>query len=323
MSEAAPTIYHLQSIVPLEMCGMRLDQALAALFPDHSRSRMQGWIRAGAVVVDNRPWEKPKARLFGGEKITIQAEQRAEVAFLPQPIPLELLYQDRDLIIVNKPAGLVVHPAAGNPDGTLQNALLHLDPELCRVPRAGIVHRLDKETSGIVMIARTPEAHTALVAQLQARTIRREYVALAQGRVVANGRIDQPIGRHPTQRLKMAVVAGGKAAVTHYQVSERFAAHSWLRVRLESGRTHQIRVHLAHLRHPLVGDPLYGGRLRIPAGCSPALRQQLLGFSRQALHAQRLGLIHPRSGEALEWQSEIPQDLQQLLTTLREEEGHG
>ena len=301
------------------MHGMRLDQALAELFPDFSRSRLQSWIKSGSVRIDGATCLKQREKLRGGERIEIDAELEEEVAFQPQAIPLAILYEDDSILIINKPVGMVVHPAAGNPDGTLQNALLHHDPQLVNLPRAGIVHRLDKDTSGVLMVARTLEAHKSLVDQLQARSIKREYLALAQGLITAGGKIDEPIGRHPAQRTRMAVVRSGKPAITHYRVLERFRAHSWLRVNLETGRTHQIRVHMAHIHHPLVGDPVYGGRLRIPAGASALFTEQLRAFRRQALHAHRLGLIHPASGEAMEWSSEPPEDLSNLLNSARED----
>lgn len=312
-----PTIRQLTAMVPDEMFGRRLDQALAELFDDYSRGRLQEWIRQGAVEVDDEVRTKPKEKLRGGERIAIRVEEREQVAFLPQPIPLDILFEDASIIVINKPAGLVTHPAAGNPDGTLQNALLHHDPDLAKVPRAGIVHRLDKDTSGVLVVARTLAAHHALVAALQARTIKREYLAMAQGVITAGGSVDQPIGRHPVHRTRMAVVHNGKPAITHYRVLERLPGHTWLQVNLETGRTHQIRVHMAWLRHPLAGDPVYGGRLRIPAEASHGFAEGLRAFRRQALHAHRLGLIHPRSGEAMEFSAPLAEDLQTLLEAAR------
>jgi 23S rRNA pseudouridine1911/1915/1917 synthase len=309
----SPAIRSLTAQVPEEMYGRRLDQALAELFDDYSRGRLQEWIKQGEVRVNDQVRTKPKEKLRGGERISIRIEEREQVAFQPQAIPLDILFEDEAIIVINKPAGLVVHPAAGNPDGTLQNALLHHDPTLAGVPRAGIVHRLDKDTSGVLVVARGLSAHHHLVAALQARKIKREYLALAQGVITAGGRVDQPVGRHPTQRTRMAVVASGKPAVTHYRVLERLPSHTLLQVNLETGRTHQIRVHMAWLRHPLAGDPVYGGRLRIPANTGEAFAEQLRAFRRQALHAHRLGLAHPLSGAAMEWCAPIPDDLQQLL----------
>jgi len=307
---------HLQAEVPLEMAGARLDQALAELFPDFSRSRLQQWVKAGNVLVDGKQL-RPKDKLVGGESIELDVQLEAESEFVPEPIPLDIVYQDEALIVINKPAGLVVHPAAGNWQGTLLNALLHHDPAIAAVPRAGIVHRLDKETTGLLVVARTLEAQTALVEQLQARAFTREYDAVVTGVLTGGGTVDEPIGRHPVDRKRMAVVRNGKPAVTHYRLAERFRAHTHIKVQLETGRTHQIRVHMAYRHYPLVGDPVYGGRLRIPPACSPELEQMLRRFPRQALHASRLGLTHPVSGEYMEWCVELPEDMQQLLAVLR------
>ncbi|MCP3667928.1 MAG: 23S rRNA pseudouridine(1911/1915/1917) synthase RluD [Gammaproteobacteria bacterium] len=299
-----------------DLSGKRLDQALAKLFPDFSRSRLQQWIKQGKVTLDGRPCGV-RDKVIGGEWVELEAVQEAQVECHPQNIPLDIVFEDGDLLVVNKPVGLVVHPAAGNPDGTLQNALLHHDPELIHLPRAGIVHRLDKETSGLLVVARTQRSHRSLVEQLQARAFDREYRAIVQGVMTAGGTVDEPIGRHPIHRIRMAVVRDGKPAVTHYRVLERFAAHSFIRVNLETGRTHQIRVHMAHIHYPLVGDPLYAGRLRIPKGASEALRQALHGFRHQALHARRLGLEHPSTGEWLQWEAPLPKDVGELLNSLR------
>ncbi len=301
---------------------MRLDQALAQMFPDFSRARLQQWVRAGAVRVDDRLL-KPRDAVRGGEQVVIRARLEDEPACTPEPIALDVVHEDEWLLVINKPAGLVVHPAAGNWAGTLQNALLHRLPELAAVPRAGIVHRLDKDTSGLLVVARTLSAHKALVEQLQARTLKREYLAVVQGVMTAGGSVDAPIGRHPNDRKRMAVVASGKEAVSHYRVLERFAHHTLIRVRLETGRTHQIRVHMAHLRYPLLGDPVYGGRLRLPAGASPALTEALRGFRRQALHAQVLGLLHPGSGSFREWEAPLPADMAQLLQVLADDAAAG
>lgn len=302
--------------IPESAAGRRLDQVLAELFPDYSRSRLQQWIRGGDVLVDGLP-AAPKFRVAGGESVAIDAELRQETAVQSQAIPLEVVFEDEYLLVVNKPAGLVVHPAAGNPDGTLQNALLHYDPALARLPRGGIVHRLDKDTSGLLVVARNLAAHKSLVEQLQARTVHREYLALVQSVMTAGGTIDSPIGRHPRDRLRMAVVESGKTAMTHYRVLERFAAHTLVQVRLETGRTHQIRVHMAHIHCPLVGDSLYGGRQKLPRAASEPLREALRNFHRQALHARRLELIHPASRELVGWECEIPSDFKELLEVLR------
>ena len=316
MSTEQINTQHLAAVVPAGAAGQRLDQVLAALFPDFSRTRLQQWLRAGHVSVDGR---SPRARdkVWGGEHITVTAMVEEEVPWRGEAMPLDILYEDRALIVLNKPPGLVVHPGAGNREGTLVNALLHHAPELANVPRAGVVHRLDKDTSGLLVVARTLASHTHLVAQLQARTVKREYFAIVVGVMTAGGTIEATVGRHRSERTRMAVVQGGREAVTHYRVLERFRGHSYLRVNLETGRTHQIRVHMAHLHYPLVGDPTYGGRLRIPAGSSSALQEALRHFKRQALHAGLLGLIHPESGAALQWEAPLPDDMQKLLEALR------
>lgn len=305
----------LAARIPETAAGQRLDQVLAELFPDYSRSRLQQWIRAGAVQVDGAQ-RKGKERVLGGERVVIAAELEEDTGVIAQDIALDLVYEDQDLLVLDKPAGLVVHPAAGNPDGTLQNALLHYDPALATVPRAGIVHRLDKDTSGLLVVARNLTAHTALVAQLQARSVRREYLAVVWGLLIAGGTVDAPIGRHHTDRKRMAVTSFGKPAITHYRIEARYRAHTLVRVNLETGRTHQIRVHMAHIRHPLLGDPVYGGRPRVPAGMSAAARAAVQDFKRQALHATRLSLRHPASGEIMEWHSPLPADMVALIAAL-------
>ncbi|MDV3239093.1 MAG: 23S rRNA pseudouridine(1911/1915/1917) synthase RluD [Gammaproteobacteria bacterium] len=305
----------LQARVPADAAGQRLDQVLAELFPDYSRSRLQQWIRDGGVRVDGQT-RKPKDRMLGGEQVTVEAELEEDTRCEPQAIALRIVHEDDDLLVIDKPAGLVVHPAAGNRDGTLQNALLYHDPALATVPRAGIVHRLDKDTSGLLVVARNLTAHQALVAQLQARSVSREYLAIVWGLLVAGGTVDAPIGRHATDRKRMAVTSFGKPAVTHYRIEARYRAHTLVRVNLETGRTHQIRVHMAHIRHPLLGDPVYGGRPRPPAGMSAAARAAVLAFPRQALHATRLALRHPASGEVLEWHSPLPGDMVELIRVL-------
>ncbi len=301
--------------VPVDLAGMRLDRALAALLPDFSRSRLQQWLREGLVQVDRGP-TRGRDRVRGGELVEVHGRLPVSERWEAQEIPVEVLYEDVDLLVVDKPAGLVVHPAAGNPDRTLVNALLHRDPDLARLPRSGIVHRLDKDTSGLLVVARTPRAHRSLVEQLREHAVVREYDAVATGVLTAGGTVDAPIGRDPRHRTRMAVVAGGRPAVTHFRVLARFRAHTHVRVRLETGRTHQVRVHLAHLRHPLAGDPVYGGRLRLPAGASPALVEALRAFRRQALHAARLELAHPADGAPMAWESPLPADLRGLLEAL-------
>ena len=283
---------------------------------DYSRSRLQQWIRAGQVSLDARI-PQVRERLQGGEAVCIDATIEAQTRSGPEDIPLQLVHADADLLVINKPAGLVVHPAAGNPAGTLLNALLHYDAALSGLPRAGIVHRLDKATSGLMVVARNLTAHKSLVDALQARRVKREYLAVVQTVLTAGGSIDAPIGRHPVDRKRMAVVPGGKDSLTHYRVEERFRAHTLVRVQLETGRTHQIRVHMAHQHIPVVGDPVYGGRLRLPPGASSELQEQLSGFRRQALHAARLTLTHPSSGETVSWSAPLPADMSLLLEALR------
>lgn len=309
---------HLSARIPASAAGRRLDQVLAELFSGYSRSRLQQWIKQGSVLLNGHT-APARYRVAGGERVEIAAQLQVETGVQPQPIPLDVRFEDPHLLVLNKPPGLVVHPAAGNPEGTLQNALLYHFPQLASLPRAGIVHRLDKDTSGLMVVARSLSAHKSLVEQLQARSVRREYLALVQSSVTAGGTIEAPIGRHPRDRLRMAVVPSGKPAITHYRILERFPAHTLLEVSLETGRTHQIRVHMAYIRRPLVGDPLYAGRHKLPRGVSPRLREALSSFRRQALHAARLELTHPASGERLSWHAEMPDDFSRLLDILREE----
>lgn len=306
----------LSTLIPNELAGKRLDQALSQLFPEYSRNRIQDWIKAGAVSVNGQPAET-KRKILGGEAITLTPTFEVVTHVAPEAIPLHIVYEDEALIVVDKPQGLVVHPAAGHHDGTLQNALLHHDPTLDKVPRSGIVHRIDKDTSGLLMVARTVEAHKRLVEQLQDHSVHRQYLALVQGTLTGGGTIDLPIGRHGNDRKRFAVRPDGKSAVTHYRIHERFSAHTLVEVELETGRTHQIRVHMAHIGHPLVGDPVYGGRARLPQGASPELIAALQGFKRQALHAASLGINHPESEEYIAWESPLPSDFEDLLDILR------
>lgn len=311
-------VFELSAQVPVGMYGQRFDQAASELFPEFSRSRLQTWIRDGRLTLDGRI-AKPRDKLIGGERLELNAELEAQGTWEPEPIQLDIVHEDEHLMVINKPAGLVVHPAAGNHTGTLLNALLNHAPELINLPRAGIVHRLDKETTGLMVVAKTLHAHTDLVGQLADRTVSREYEAVAVGAMTGGGTVDAPMGRHPTQRKLMAVLSqGGKRAVTHYRVKTRFPHHTHIRVKLETGRTHQIRVHMAHIGFPLIGDPVYGKRFKIPKGASEALIESLKAFPRQALHAATLGLEHPHTGEYIEWSVPLPADMQALLHALKD-----
>jgi 23S rRNA pseudouridine1911/1915/1917 synthase len=307
-------------LLPPEVAGWRLDQALAAALPQYSRSRLQQWLAKGAVTVAG---VQPRAslRIAGGEAVSVRAEFELDESVLPQALDLDIVHEDAALLVINKPAGLVVHPGAGNRSHTLQNALLAHDPNLACVPRAGLVHRLDKDTSGLLVVARTPEAHRQLVRALAEREFERRYAALVLGCPTAGASIDEPIARHRSLRTRMAVRADGRPAVTHYRIAERFRGHTLLAVQLETGRTHQIRVHMAHIGFPVVGDPVYGGRRRLVAGASAPLLAELKAFHRQALHAQRLGLAHPVTGDWLAWEAPIPPDFAALLTALRVDAG--
>jgi len=298
--------------VPPECAGLRLDQALARLLPEHSRNRLQQWVRDGFVQVDGRP-AAPKSRVWGGETLAVEIRPAARMySFEPEAIALRIVYEDESILVIDKPAGLVVHPGSGNWSGTLLNALLSHAPALAALPRAGIVHRLDKDTSGLLVVAKTPVAQTDLVRQLQTRTMGREYVAIVHGEVTRAGTVDAPIGRHPVARTRMAVVARGRSAATHYFPLEYRTRWSYLRCRLETGRTHQIRVHLSSIGHPLVGDPVYRAK-RLVSGLPEAASR----FPRQALHAARLCLLHPLSAKAMSWDSSLPEDMQLLLEALR------
>jgi len=308
--------------IPEEHDGKRFDQALAAMFPDYSRARLQAWIKSGNALLDGAV-VLPRAKVSSGQSVDLSVEIEPHDALAgagAEAMPLDIVYEDADLIVVNKPAGLVVHPGAGNAAGTLMNGLLHYAPELEGLPRAGILHRLDKETTGLLLIARSLVAHTHLVRALEQRDIRREYRAVCNGRLTAGGTVDAPLGRHPTRRKRMAVHAEGKPAVTHYRVLARFPAHTFIALRLETGRTHQIRVHMAHRSYSLVGDPVYGGRLRIPTGADERLTAELRAFRRQALHASELAFVHPVSGESVSFHAPLPQDMLELLAALAGDE---
>ncbi|WP_379971900.1 23S rRNA pseudouridine(1911/1915/1917) synthase RluD [Edwardsiella ictaluri] len=309
----------LTATVTESQLGQRLDQALAELFPDYSRSRIKEWILEGRVSVNGVIINKPKEKVLGGEHIAIDALIEEENRWEAQDIALDIVYEDEDILVINKPRDLVVHPGAGNPDGTVLNALLHHYPQIADVPRAGIVHRLDKDTTGLMVVAKTVPAQTRLVESLQLREITREYEAVAIGTMTAGGTVRKPIARHPTKRTHMSVHPMGKPAVTHYRIMEHFRVHTRLRLRLETGRTHQIRVHMAHINHPLVGDPLYGGRPRPPRDASPEFIRVLREFDRQALHATMLRLYHPISGIEMEWHAPIPDDMQRLIAVMQED----
>lgn len=306
--------------VPLSAAGRRFDQALAELFPDYSRSRLSGWIKSGAATLDGAI-APPRHLLRGGELVRLEAELETEVESAPEAIALAIVHEDEHLLVIDKPAGLVVHPGAGNASGTLLNALLHHDLKLAELPRAGIVHRLDKDTSGLMVVAKTLPSMTALVEMLSNHDVQRQYQAVVLGSMVSGGTVDAPIGRSMGDRLRQAVREdeSGKHAVTHYRLRERFRAHSLLQCNLETGRTHQIRVHLTHIGHPLVGDPLYGGGLKLPRGATPELVAALRGFRRQALHAEKLAFEHPATGEQLSFDAPRPEDMTALIAALRDD----
>ena len=322
MTDDTPKLDSLEARVPIQCHGMRLDQVAAELFPEYSRSRLATWIKEGRLTVDGRT-VKPRDKATASAQLTLMVADEPVIDWQPQSLPLKVIFEDEHILVVNKPAGVVVHPAAGHADGTLANALLAHAPELGALPRGGIVHRLDKETSGIMFVARSSLAHKSLVAQLSERTVSRTYCAVCTGALTGGGKIDAPIDRHPTARTKMAVVADGKPAVTHFRIAHRFKHYTQLQVNLETGRTHQIRVHMAHRKWPLIGDPVYGGRQRVPAGASDLLMSTLRSFPRQALHAQALEFEHPASGDWMEFETELPDDLVNLLEILDSEDRFG
>lgn len=303
--------------VPLALAGKRFDAVLAELLPEFSRSKLSEWIKSGNARLDGRDDVRGRDPVRGGEVLTLDVVLEAQIDAQPEDIPFDVLYEDADVIVLDKPAGLVVHPGAGNHTGTLVNALLFRDPSLKTLPRAGIVHRLDKDTSGVMVVARNLPAHTSLVAQLSARDVHRQYLAIVVGALVSGGTANAPIDRHARDRLKMAVREEGRDAITHYRLRERFRAHTALECRLETGRTHQIRVHMAHIKYPIIGDPLYGGPLKLPKGASEELIAALRGFKRQALHAEVLEFTHPSSNEVISVRAPLPADMQQLLAALR------
>lgn len=316
MADTAPDTLH--ATVPDALAGRRFDAVLADLFPQFSRSRLAAWIKAGDARLDGAE-ARPRDPVRGGEQVSVHPRAEIQVRSAPQAIDLVVLHEDADVLVLDKPAGLVVHPGAGNPDGTLVNALLHRDPKLAELPRAGIVHRLDKDTSGVMVVARTLEAHTALVEQLGARAVHRQYLAIVVGALVSGGTANAAIDRHPRDRQRMAVRDDGREAVTHFRLRERFRAHTLLECRLETGRTHQIRVHMQHLKHPIVGDPVYGGPLKLPRGATPELVEALRGFRRQALHAEVLEFAHPTTDEPVRCTAPVPADMQALAAALRDD----
>ncbi|MDA9950763.1 23S rRNA pseudouridine(1911/1915/1917) synthase RluD [Luminiphilus sp.] len=322
MSVNSKNVDLLKARIPIQSHGMRLDQVVAELFPDYSRNRLATWIKEGRLTVDGKTM-KPRDKALASAHVVLEVADEPVIDWQPQTLPLDVIFEDEHILVVNKPAGMVVHPAAGHTDGTLVNALLGYAPELDTLPRGGIVHRLDKETSGIMFVARSALAHKSLVAQLSERTVSRTYCAVCTGALTGGGKIDAPIDRHPTARTKMAVVADGKPAVTHYRIAHRFKHYTQLQVNLETGRTHQIRVHMAHRKWPLIGDPVYAGRQRIPAGASEALITALRNFPRQALHAQALEFEHPTTGDWMEFETELPDDLVELLEVLDSEDRFG
>jgi 23S rRNA pseudouridine1911/1915/1917 synthase len=322
MSVNSKNVDLLEARIPIQSHGMRLDQVVAELFPDYSRNRLATWIKEGRLTVDGKTM-KPRDKALASAHVVLEVADEPVIDWQPQTLPLDVIFEDEHILVVNKPAGMVVHPAAGHADGTLVNALLGYAPELDALPRGGIVHRLDKETSGIMFVARSSLAHKSLVAQLSERTVSRTYCAVCTGALTGGGKIDAPIDRHPTARTKMAVVADGKPAVTHYRIAHRFKHYTQLQVNLETGRTHQIRVHMAHRKWPLIGDPIYAGRQRVPAGASEALITALRNFPRQALHAQALEFEHPATGDWVEFETELPDDLVELLEVLDSEDRFG
>jgi len=311
-----PEQLQLSATIPEDMAGKRLDQALAALFSEHSRTRLQQWIKNGQVRVNNKIMRQ-RDKVLGGEIVEIETLYEIRDTWEAEEIKLQIIHEDETFFILNKPAGLVVHPGAGNPEHTLLNALLYYDPQLKIVPRAGIVQRLDKDTSGLMVIARTPETQTYLVSQMQERKITREYQAIVSGVMTAGGTIDKPIGRHPKHRTRMAVVDNGKPAISHYRIITKYPAHTHIRVQLETGRTHQIRVHMAYLHYPIVGDPVYAGRPQVPKGASGELVTAIQSFPRQALHASAIELQHPTTGNSLRFEEPLPDDIQTLINLLK------
>jgi 23S rRNA pseudouridine1911/1915/1917 synthase len=304
-------------IIPDRLIGQRIDSAMAQMLPDYSRSKITTWVRSGGALINGKTF-KPKEKILGGEIVTLNIKAEKTNDWKAEDIPLDIVFEDDDIIVVNKPVGLVTHPGAGNWTGTLANALLHYDPSLANLDRAGIVHRLDKNTSGLMVVARSELAQKNLVEQLQTHAVSREYSAIVYGHMISGGTVDEPIGRDPKDRIRQAVVEDGKDAVTHYRVIDRFAHHTHVKAILETGRTHQIRVHLSYIGHPLIADPMYGGKIRFPKKADDHLKNALKKFNRQALHAKKLTLTHPITLEQMSWKAPLPQDLKDLLKVLQE-----
>jgi 23S rRNA pseudouridine1911/1915/1917 synthase len=305
----------LQILIPIRLIGERIDAALAEMLPDFSRSKVTQWIKSGDALINEKTF-KPKDKVKGGEIVYLTLNQKKNNDWAPEKIPLDIVFEDDDIIVINKQYGLVTHPGAGNWNGTLANALLYYDSSLSLLDRAGIVHRLDKNTSGLMVIARNEKSQKYLVEQLQSHLVEREYSALVYGHMIAGGSIDEPIGRDPKDRIKQAILSSGKTALTHYRIIDRFKSHTHVKAILETGRTHQIRVHLSHIGHSLIGDPMYGGRVRFPKKADEVLKQELFNFKRQALHSKKLSLIHPSSGESMSWKAPLPDDMMKLLNIL-------
>ena len=306
----------LRIIIPERLKHHRLDAALAQMLPNYSRSKITSWIKSGDALISKEKF-KPKDKAIGNEIIAININQNQRINWIPEKIQLDIIFEDKDILVINKPCGLVTHPGAGNWDGTLANGLLHYNSDLSKLDRAGIVHRLDKNTSGLMVVAKNAKSQKYLVEQLQTHSVEREYSAILYGHMISGGTVNEPIGRNPKDRIKQSVTINGKHAITHYRVITRYANHTHVKAILETGRTHQIRVHLSHIGYPMVGDPLYGGRVRFPKKANQELKNALKGFNRHALHSKKLTLIHPESGESMSWKSELPEDMRLLLAVLK------
>jgi 23S rRNA pseudouridine1911/1915/1917 synthase len=306
----------LQIIIPERMIDKRMDSALSEMLPDYSRSKVSAWIKSGEALIDNKTF-KPKDKVTGNETVRLILKQKDNNHWLPEKLNLDVVFEDDDIIVINKPFGLVTHPGAGNWSGTLANALLYYDSNLSNLDRAGIVHRLDKNTSGLMVVSKNVKSQKFLVEQLQTHSVEREYSAIVYGHMISGGSINEPIGRDSKDRVKQAILVNGKEAITHYRAIDRFKSHTHVKAILETGRTHQIRVHLSHIGHPLIGDSMYGGRVRFPKKASQELKDGLINFQRQALHSKKLTLTHPVTGKSMSWKADLPEDMQDLLSILR------